>query len=155
MVLSSRSRNPKTIPIIDLGLMGWRKCTTWTTQWSLTIMDCSSTWIPNIQAHSMMSPSCMNLLYTRTNVSYLYTQMSTLSICRVTQDIWGKKCSLCTNLGAANLLLGMIRMQLVLSTKIMQVTKLRRNKGYGDWSTYEYLIPQSPSTLIFSMQQLS
>jgi len=132
MGLSTSSRNPRTIPLINLGLMGRKRCIIGTTRWSLTIMDCSSTWIPNIQVHSMMSPSCMSLLYTRTNASSFYTQMNTLSTCWVTQVIWGKKCSLCVDLGGANLFLGTTKMQLMLSIKIKQVIKLTRNKGFGD-----------------------
>ncbi len=72
MGLSSRFINPGTILFVDLGLIGIKRCTTWTTRWSLTIMDCSSTWIHDIQYHSTMSTSCVNLNYMKTNASFIH-----------------------------------------------------------------------------------
>lgn len=131
MKLSLIFKNPRTILFINLGPMGEKRCTTSTTRLSLTIMDYSSMQVWDIQGYSMMSPSYVNMLYTKTNISSLYIQMSILNTCWVIHVIQGRKSSLCVNLGGVNLRLGMIKMLLMFSTKCMQITKSRWNGGLG------------------------
>ncbi len=55
--------------------MGGKRCILWITWWLWTIMDYSFTWMLATHAHFMMSPFCVNHIYTKINSSFLCIRM--------------------------------------------------------------------------------